>query len=115
MNRNRTKAVAEVKPATLADTLLRKEKALAQLRELELARKRGELAEVEVMGRLVEQDFAVLRERLLTLPGKLAFILAMRPAAEIQAVLTEEIYEALDALSAPAEIAARAAELEDEK
>jgi hypothetical protein len=71
---------------------------------------RREYAPVEEMGRLVERDYGVVRERALCFPGKLADALAMRPRDEIEIRLKSEIVELLDGLSDPAALIRYAAE-----
>jgi phage terminase Nu1 subunit (DNA packaging protein) len=68
---------------------------------------RGEFASVEDMGRQVETEYGIVRERFLTMPGKISTGLAMRTAEEIDAVLREEIADALNELNDPTHIAKR--------
>ncbi len=75
-----------------------KESYLAALRRLEFQLKSGELVAVEEVGRQVEGVFAVVRERLLTMPGKLAAHFSHEQVAVIEA----EVNDALEELSAPA-------------
>jgi hypothetical protein len=74
-----------------------KESYIAQLRGLELATKRGDLAPVAVMIAAVERDYATVRERFLAIPGKLSGELE----ADQVSRLTREIHEALEDLSDP--------------
>jgi hypothetical protein len=99
-------------PSALQDAITRKERALAELRELELQRKRGKLCDIEETCRQLEDTFAVVRERALSVPGKLADKIAMQPREVCLDLLQVEIREMLNDLSdsAAAEIARRAAE-----
>jgi hypothetical protein len=106
------------RPATLDavndDTLSywskRKERALAERHELELARRRGEVVDIDETRRQLETCFGIIRERLLTIPGKLADALAGRTRDEVFAILADEIDATLTELSAPADVAARVLE-----
>lgn len=69
---------------------------------------RGEYVSTEEVGRQVEGDYAVVRERLLTIPGKIADALTGCKREEIEIALLEEISEALNELNHPAGIAGRA-------
>jgi phage terminase Nu1 subunit (DNA packaging protein) len=71
-------------------------------------RRREEMAEAVAKGKFVSAKAVThvvgsyvsqCRERLLSLPGKWAALLAFRDAAEIDDALTSEIYEVLDDLS----------------
>jgi hypothetical protein len=103
---------AEPKPAALQAAIVRKELALAEKRELELAVMKREYVSVEEVCRQVEQCYAVVRERLLSIPGKIADACAMQPREEVRRQLDDEIRSALAELSEPAEVARRAAEME---
>jgi hypothetical protein len=62
---------------------------LAELKEIQLAEKRG------------SDELATVRSRLLAMPGRLAGQLLMKSdAAEIEAVIAEEVRGALSELSA---------------
>jgi hypothetical protein len=80
--------------------------------EFELALKAGRFCEVEIAGRMIEELFAVIREIALSLPGKHADALAMRPREVCFDILQGGVNEMLTDLSGGAadEIARRAAE-----
>ena len=57
---------------TLAEAHRVKEIYLALLRKLEFEVERGELVEIEAVAREVERQYSMVRERLLTIPGKVS-------------------------------------------
>jgi len=69
---------------------------------------RGEYVLVEEVCRQVEAEYAVVRERLLTIPGKVADAAAGRPREVVVDILAQEIGGALEDLSEPDRIAERA-------
>jgi hypothetical protein len=91
---------------TLSYWSKRKERALAERYELELARRRGEVVDIEECRRQLEACFGIIRERLLTLPGKVADQLAGRTRDEIFLILAREVDETLCELSAPSDVTA---------
>lgn len=62
---------------------------------------RREYAPLSVIQRQVEFMFAAFRERVLSIPGKLAAVCEMRSRAEVELVLRDECWEALEELSRP--------------
>lgn len=64
---------------------------------------RGDFVSLTVVKKHLIQTFAVIRERLLTIPGKIADACDMRTRDEIEIILRGEIIEALDELHDPAE------------
>ena len=93
---------------SLADSVARKESALASLRQLELSTKRGELVDVASMEEVWFTVGRVVRDNFLGLPDRLAPTLAaMSNAREIRNYLMEHFRQLLTAL--PAEIHKRAA------
>jgi hypothetical protein len=78
----------------------RKEVALAALREIELAHRRGELIEAADAVREWSAACAMLRTRLLSIPDRVAASLAGKEEPEIRESLRSEITDALTALSA---------------
>src|SRR5258706_467774 len=68
---------------------------------LKNAAARGDLISLVVIQKIVIAMFVVLRERLLTIPGKISDGLAMRLREEIEPILRDEINEALDELHDP--------------
>lgn len=92
-------ASAAGSPGDLADAELRKAAAEAELKELRLARERGELIAVDDLARLVEAEYVAVRSRLLAIPSKLAPEIAqIDNPTEVQALIAAEIHEALDEL-----------------
>jgi hypothetical protein len=79
----------------------RKEVALAALREIELAHRRGELIDAADAVREWSAACAMLRTRLLSIPDRVAASLAGKAEAEIRDMLRSEITGALTALSTP--------------
>lgn len=80
----------------------RKEAALADLREMEVQERRGELLHIDDLEELVAAPLDRLRTQLLALPGTLAPRLADRelPIGEVATLLRDEIYLFLEDLSA---------------
>ena len=78
-----------------------KETYLARLRRLEFETKAGKFVEIEEVGRQVEDEYNIVRERLLTIPGKIAEALVGATRAEIEMAIRAEITEALEELHNP--------------
>ncbi|HXE90479.1 MAG TPA: hypothetical protein VNK82_05885 [Terriglobales bacterium] len=76
-------------------------KASADLAEMELAEKRGELVPVEAFKRVMGNMIAVVRSQLLGLPGRVAHQLEGEPRHVIRKRLTDQVHVALTALSIP--------------
>jgi len=79
-----------------------KEVYLALLRKQEFEIEQGELVTIEEVGREVEREYSMVRERLLTIPGKVSALLARCDRAVIESKLLDEITEALAELHEPA-------------
>ncbi|WP_369720338.1 hypothetical protein AB8Z38_24595 [Bradyrhizobium sp. LLZ17] len=62
---------------------------------------RREYASLALVQRQVEIMFAAFRERILSIPGKLAAVCEMRSRDEVELVLRDECWDALDELSRP--------------
>jgi phage terminase Nu1 subunit (DNA packaging protein) len=62
---------------------------------------RGELVRLATVQRSAEIIFAAFRERCLSIPGKVAAICEMRSRGEVEQIVRDEVYEALDELSRP--------------
>lgn len=86
---------------TVNDALRVKENYLALQRKLEFELASGKLVEIEVVGAEFDRIVLVIRERLLTLPGKLADQCVGRDRAAIEDLLRAEITEALNELHQP--------------
>jgi len=80
----------------------RKEVALAELRELEVRQKRGELLDAAAVERRWSEALAGIRDRILALPDRLGAVLAGRPEGDVRVILRQELEEALRSASAAA-------------
>jgi len=90
----------------------RKTRTQADLHELELARKRGELIPVAEASRIFGDVTASLRERLSGLPNRLAMRLANeRSADKVRDTLEREIRDILDSVADPLIAAKREVDL----
>jgi hypothetical protein len=69
----------------------------------------GRLVPLAPIQRFIENGLRVTRDRLLNLPGELAYLLAGRPQEEVFGALDGAVREALEEIASP-EFAARAAE-----
>ncbi|WP_395696997.1 hypothetical protein [Methylocella sp.] len=81
-----------------------KETFLARKARLDYRRARDELVEIEAVADVVAEDFAIVRERLLSIPGKLASKLVGKGRAAIEAAIRDEVHEILEELSAPEDV-----------
>jgi len=76
-------------------------RASADLRELELARERGQLVPVETIKYLWERVVVAFKTRMLAIPSKLPQrLIVTRDVNEVKGILDSEIFEALNELSA---------------
>lgn len=82
---------ADTTTAGRAEADLRKAVALAELRELELRKRRGELVDRDAMRETVGALAATLRTRGMGLPGRMALVLEGKSRAEIESTLRGEI------------------------
>ena len=73
----------------------------AEAARLKNALARGELVRMSVVERGATVIFSAFRERALSIPGKTAALSEGRSRSEIEEVIRDEIYEALDELSRP--------------
>jgi hypothetical protein len=62
---------------------------------------RGEFVSLAGVRREVETMLATFRERVLSIPGKVAASCEMRSRGEVEEIVRDELYEALDELSRP--------------
>ena len=81
------------------DPKTRKEIAQAELAEMNVALRRGELAPVALMREGVETIIARARARLLSIPVKSAAMVQGMKPAEIKAILETQIHDALNELA----------------
>jgi phage terminase Nu1 subunit (DNA packaging protein) len=73
--------------------------AAAELKELQLAEKRGSMIRVEDVVPIVADELANVRSRLMAMPGRLAPGLVGQDAASIEASIADEISAALGELT----------------
>jgi phage terminase Nu1 subunit (DNA packaging protein) len=81
--------------------LARSQRELAQLKAGQL---RGALVELEEVAFALENRYALVKERMLSIPGKCGDELANRARGDVIDILRREINEALDELSTPARL-----------
>ena len=97
--REKTRRVTACVDRTLAGEQLRKETALADLREMEVHRKRGELVEKVKVESEAFRVGRLIRDALMGLPDRLAGVLASESDQhKTHALLTKEIRQILEAL-----------------
>lgn len=84
---------------TNEDARNRKLVAEAELAEIEIGKARGELIEITQVARMVSDEYSAVRAKLLSLPDKLAPLVAMETTeAPCRAAIARGITEALDEL-----------------
>jgi hypothetical protein len=88
---------------TIVEAQRVKENYLALLRKQEFEVEQGKLVEIEVISLEVEREYATVRERLLTIPGKVSAALAGCDRVAIEQRLLDEITAALAELHDPGE------------
>jgi hypothetical protein len=75
--------------------------AAAELKEIQLAEKRGSLVSIEAVQEVLADELTAVRSRLLAIPGRLAGRLAIvSDPAEVEAAIAEEVRGALSELTA---------------
>jgi len=95
-----TAAVADQRPADFDDAKTRKMTADAVLAEIEVAKVRGQVVDVDVMAKAVASDYASVRARLLALPTKLTpLIVPMTDPTEVRDTIERAVAEALEELT----------------
>ncbi|MFG3595526.1 hypothetical protein [Bradyrhizobium sp. RDI18] len=87
--------------ARLAAERARLAKAQADAVELKNKSARRENVPVSIVKKSLENVFSVFRERCLSIPGKVAASCEMRSRGEVEKIVRDEIYEALEELSRP--------------
>jgi hypothetical protein len=70
----------------------------------------GQLARLSLVRRHLEQTLMVVRDRLLNLPGEIAYMLALRSQPECFKIVDGAVRAALEEIADPAGAAARAAD-----
>lgn len=83
----------------LAAARLRKERAMADLNEIKVAKERGTLVDIAEQERSNIQKFTVIRNKLMGLPSAVAPSITGLDAPEIERILDERIRETLIELS----------------
>jgi hypothetical protein len=86
---------------TLPQAQRAKETYLALQRKAEFEEQQGRLVSVETVGKYVEAEYGLVRDRLVVIPGKVADKCTGKPREEIEAIIMAEINEALNELHAP--------------
>jgi phage terminase Nu1 subunit (DNA packaging protein) len=99
--------IADSTKWTLIEAQRVKEVYLALLRKQEFEIEQGELLEIEAVAQEVGREYSIVRERLLSIPGKVSASLAGCDRAVIETKLRDEIAEALAELSAPGNVETR--------
>ena len=89
---------AKLKLSEARTALAREQTAALRLKN---AVARREYITVAAVRREVETMFAMLRARLLSIPGKFAASCEMRERRDVEEIMRDEIYELLDELSKP--------------
>jgi len=94
----KSQAAAEL---TLEREQTRRTKAEADLKELDLKERKGELIPIFAYRDLMASKIATARQQLLNLPSRIAHMLAHLDTPALKAKLRDGIHEALTALSLP--------------
>ncbi len=98
-------ATGDTNAMDMEEAKRRKTAAEAALAEMDLALRRGELIEVDTVGRLVAEEYATVRANIMAMPGELAPDLEHRTVLEIEELLSTKVTEILDALAADGQFA----------
>lgn len=94
------RALGKNASVTMEEARTRDKLATAQLKEIELARQRGQVVNVDDVKEIVCEDYAVVRSRILAIPGRLAQTCAIEADAEaVQRLIMAEVRDALSELS----------------
>ncbi len=93
---------------------LRYERARADKMEIEVAKRKGELIEIESVAEVVEQEYTAVAAGIRAIPTKLAMSVAHREPHEVKTLLEEAINEVLIELSAAKKYEIIGEELEGE-
>ena len=102
------RAAESAKPADLEEARARKLAAEAELAEIAVAKARGAVVEIDVVARVVSEEYAATRAKLLSLPSKLGPMAAIETSATAcQELIERGIVEALEELSGDGDVLAR--------
>jgi terminase small subunit / prophage DNA-packing protein len=94
-------AVGDTASLDIEEARRRKLAAEAAMVELDLAKRRGEVIEIEEVAGVVGDDYANVRAKLLSLPTKLApQLIGIEDPAECKALIERGVSEALEELTA---------------
>jgi phage terminase Nu1 subunit (DNA packaging protein) len=94
-------AVGDTKSLDLDEARRRKLAAEAAMSELDLAKRKGELIEIEEVAAVVGDDYANVRAKLLSLPTKLGpQLIGVEEPAEAMKLVERAVTEALEELTA---------------
>jgi hypothetical protein len=104
----RATAAARGTGTHLADELALLSRRQRELVELKTAKLRGAVVEIEIVGEIVEERFAIIKERLLALPSVASDRCAGLDRNAIFAILRDHMIEVLNELYEPARIIAEA-------
>lgn len=80
----------------------RRKVAMAQIREMECAQKRGALLPAAEVRKVWAGRLGALKDRVLMLPDRLAARLANRPEADVRVILRDELEDCLRGIHADA-------------
>lgn len=84
----------------LKDLDIRERVASTTMKELQLGEKSAVLIHVDEVAELVETEYAIIKSRLQAIPGRMAQALSVESdAVKIQALLKQEVAEALEEIS----------------
>ncbi|WP_430430204.1 terminase small subunit [Oceanicaulis sp.] len=98
---------ANAEAINIAVEKARREQYEADLAELRLRKERGELIELETIMSAVRSEYAVVRTRFGSLPGRLAAQLDPERAIELQPVIADQVDDILRELSVDDDLAAQ--------
>jgi phage terminase Nu1 subunit (DNA packaging protein) len=99
IDENETGQPSQPSTETWSEAQLRKERALADLRELELAEKQGRLIDAELAAQFLSNASRTVTNQIMAIPDKLApLIAAVTDIRECRDLMLKEIKRALDNL-----------------
>jgi hypothetical protein len=104
LNHLRNVAAARGSGTRLADERAALARAQREVAQLKAGQLKGSLVEVEEVCFHLTNRYALIKEKLLALPGRLGDVLAMRQRHDVIEILKAEIHEALNELAEPSEI-----------
>lgn len=94
----------------------RKMQSSAELEEMEVDKRRGELIEISEIAKIVKNEYSIVRQRLFSLPNKVAMdVVACESAQEAQTAMQDALNEVLSELQFDKETAAKEEVIEKKK